>query len=122
MGKKDIEDFKTLREALLGGLSLQVVNPDRPFVLRTYASGRPIGAVLELLPEDAGRPTPEGVLKGQTIPVSFMSRKLAPSQARTRDTRDKEAHAIVAAPEKCAGWIGLQPVLVRLTTKRYNRG
>ena len=110
--KEDIEDFETLRKTLLGGLSLQVVNPDRPFVLRIDASGRAIGAVLEQLPEDAGRPTPEGVLKGQTIPVAFMSRKLAPSQARTWDTRDKEAYAIVAALEKWAGWIGLQPVLV----------
>jgi hypothetical protein len=70
--------------------------------LRIDASGRAIGAVLEQLPEDAGRPTPERVLKGQTIPVAFMSRKLAPSQARTCDTRDKEAYAIVAALEKWA--------------------
>ncbi len=81
--KEYIEDFETLRKTLLGGLSLQGVNPDRPFVLRIDASGRAIGVVLEQLPEDAGRPTPEGVLKGKTIPVAFMSRKLAPSQART---------------------------------------
>ncbi len=81
--KEDIEDFETLRKELLEGLSLQVVNPDRPFVLRIDASGGAIGAVLEQLPEDAGKPTPEGVLQGQTIPVAFMSRKLAPSQART---------------------------------------
>ncbi len=79
--KEDIEDFETLRKALLEGLSLQVVNPDRPFVLRIDASGRAIGDVLEQLPEYAGRPTPEGVLKGQTIPVAFMSRKLEPLQA-----------------------------------------
>ncbi len=70
----------------MGGLSLQVVNPNRPFILRIDASGRAIGAVLEQLPEDAVRPTPEGVLKGQTTPLAIMSRKLAPSQARTWDT------------------------------------
>ncbi len=35
-----------------------------------------------------------------------------PSQARTWDTRDKEAYAIVAALKKWAGCIVLQPVLV----------
>jgi hypothetical protein len=89
-----------------------VLNLDRPFVLQIDASGREIGAILEQLPEDSSRPTPEGVLKEQTILMAFMSRKLAPSQARTWDTRDKEAYAIVAALEKCARWIGLQPVLV----------
>ena len=64
------------------------------------------------MPEAAGRLTPEGVRTGQTVPVAFMSRKLAPSQIRTWDTRDKEAYAIVSALEKWAGWIGLQPVLI----------
>jgi hypothetical protein len=76
-----------------------VVYPDRSFVLLIDASGREISAVLEQLPKDAVRPTPEGVLTGTTIPVAFMSRKLAPSQASTSDTRDKEAYAIVAALE-----------------------
>jgi len=46
------------------------------------------------------------------VPVAFMSRKLASSQVRTWDIRDKETYAIVSALEKWAGWIGLQPVLV----------
>ncbi len=50
-------------------------------------------------------------MKGQTIPVAFMSKTLAPSQARTWYTR-KEAYAIVAALKKWAGWIWLQTVLV----------
>ncbi len=41
-----------------------------------------------------------------------MSKKLAPSQARTCDTCDKVACAIGAALETWAGWIELQPVLV----------
>ena len=81
-------------------------------MLRVDASGRAVGASLEQLPEDAGRPTPENVKRGQTIPVAFMSRKLAPSQLRTWDTRDKEAYAIVSALDKWAGWIRLQLVLV----------
>ena len=110
--EQDVKDFEMLRKTLLGGLSLQVVNLDKPFVLRVDASGRAVGASLEQLPEDAGRPTPENVKRGQTIPVAFMSRKLAPSQLRTWDKRDKEAYAIVSALEKWAGWIGLQHVLV----------
>ena len=104
--EQDVKDFETLRKTLLGGLSLQVVNPDKPFVLRVDASGRAVGASLEQLPEDLGRPTPENVKRGQTIPVAFMSRKLAPSQLRAWDTSDKEAYAIVSALEKWAGWIG----------------
>ncbi len=88
------------------------MNADRPIVLRVDASGRSVGASLVQMPEDAGRPTPENVKKGQTVPVAFMSRKLAPSQLRTWDTRDKELYAIVSALDKWAGWICLQPVLV----------
>ena len=94
--------FEDLKKTLLGALELQVVNPDRPFILRVDSSGRAIGAALEQLPEDAGRPTPEGVKKGQTVPVAFMSRKLSPSQMRTWDIRDKEAYAGMSALEKFA--------------------
>jgi len=59
--ESDVKAFETLKKKLLSGLKLQVVNPDRPFIIRVDASGRAIGASLEQLPEDAGRPTPEGV-------------------------------------------------------------
>ncbi len=98
---------------LLGGLKLQVVNTDGPFVLRVDA----VGASLDQMPEDAGRSTPENVKMGQTVHVAFMYRKLAPSQLWTWDTRDKEAYAIVSGLDKWAGWIGVQPVLVLTENK-----
>ncbi len=79
----DIEALQTLKKTFLGGLELQVVNPDQPFVIRVDASGRAVGASLEQLPNAAGRLTPEGVKSEQTVPVTFMSRKLAPLQFRT---------------------------------------
>ena len=42
--------FLATKEALGRELSLQTVNPDCPFVLRTDASGKAIGAVLEQVP------------------------------------------------------------------------
>ncbi len=64
MEKRRYRRFRNAPENSFGGLSLQVLNPDHPFVLRIDASGRAIGAVLEQLPEDAGRSSPERVLKG----------------------------------------------------------
>jgi hypothetical protein len=104
--------FEEVKKALLKGLSLQVVDPNRPFILKVDASGRSIGAVLEQLPLGEVELTTDKAMQGKTIPVAFMSRKLTPSQHRTWDIRDKEAYAVVSALQKWAGWIGLQPVLV----------
>jgi hypothetical protein len=73
MDRRRCKGIRGPEKTLLGGLKLQVMNPDRPFVLRVDASGRAVGASLEQMPEDAGRPTPENVKKGQTVPVAFMS-------------------------------------------------
>ena len=110
-GPADRLAFEELKKAMMAGLSLQVVNPDRPFILRVDASTSAIGAALEQLPEP-GPVTKEKALGGKTIPVAFMSRKLTPGQASKWPVREKEAYAIVCALEKWASWIGLQEVLV----------
>ena len=46
-GPKEKEAFIALKEALLKGLELQTVQPDKPFVLRVDASDRAVGAALE---------------------------------------------------------------------------
>ena len=100
--------FEALKGALLGMLSLQVINPAWSFRLRTDASGFAIAAVLEQAPCVRGMPTISVTEEGKTVPGTFMSRKLTTSQSRTWDVRDKEAYAVVSALEKWAGWIGQQ--------------
>jgi hypothetical protein len=112
LGAEQLQAFADVKKALLRGLKLQVVNPDRPYVLRVDASGKAVGAVLEQHPNAAGRPTPENSKPGMTVPVAFMSRKLTDSQQRVWDVREKEAYAILLALEKWSSWIGLQPVLI----------
>ena len=75
----EIAAFETLKRAMMEKLSLQVVNPDWPFVLRTDASGFAIGAVLEQTPRVVGMPTLADSQDGKTVPVAFMSRKLTTS-------------------------------------------
>ena len=104
--------FEDLKVAMLGKLTLQVLNPSWPFVLRTDASGFAIGAVLEQAPCVEGMPTLADAASGKTVPVAFMSRKLTTSQCCTWDVRDKEAYAVVCALEKWAGWIQQQPILI----------
>jgi len=104
-----------LKEALLKGLELQTVQPDKPFILRVDASDRAVGAALEQFADQrTTRPTKDEVLqKSRTsVPVAFCSRKLTPGQVRTWSPREKETYAIVLALQKWASWIGLQPLLV----------
>jgi transposase InsO family protein len=105
-------DFEALKKALTSSLSLQVINPEWPFVLRTDASGFAVGAVLEQVPRIKGMPTLADVQSAQTVPVAFMSRKLTTPQFKSWTTREKEAYAVVCALEKWAGWIGDNPVLI----------
>jgi hypothetical protein len=112
LGAEQLQAFADVKKALLRGLKLQVVNPDRPYVLRVDASGKGVGAVLKQHPSAVGRPTPENSKPGMTVPVAFMSRKLTDSQQRVWDVREKEAYAILLALEKWSSWIGLQPVLI----------
>ena len=99
----------------LGGeLSLQTVNPDCPFVLRTDASGKARGEVLRQVPVwvESGLLLKDVIQAGKDAPVAFLSRKLTDSQDTTWDVSDKEAYAIVFALDKWGGWAGLQQFLV----------
>ena len=112
----DAEDqhvFEALKQKLCEQLTLQRMNPDRPFILRTDASRYAVGAVLEQLEESKGTqpPTIEDVLQGRTVPVGFMSRKLTGGQ-RNWTPREQETFAIILALKKWANIIGQQPVLV----------
>jgi hypothetical protein len=85
--KDEEQAFEKLKAALCEGLnlSLQHLDPDRPFILRTDASDRAVGAVLEQLADSGrgGRLSLEEVQKGaKTVPVAFFSRKLTSGQAR----------------------------------------
>ena len=77
------------------------MDPDKGFVLRTDASDYAVGAVLEQIRDD-----------GSHVPVAFWSRILAEGQRRTWTAREKETYAIVCAPRKWSGHIGLQSVVV----------
>ena len=55
--------------------------------------------------------TEEEIKQGKTVPVAFLSRKLANSQ-RNWVPREKETYAIVVALEKWESWIGLNQVLI----------
>ena len=90
---------------------LQRVNPDRPFVLRVDASTYAVGASLEQLIDEDRRPTVEDVVAKRTVPVAFLSLKLASNQ-RNSTPREIETYAIILALQKWETWIGLQPVLV----------
>ena len=98
------EAFHKLKGELAKHLELFRVKPDEPFVMRTDASDKAIGAVLE-----QHREVDLGDVK--LVPVGFFSRKLAKSQLNWTP-REKEMYAVVSSLRKWAGWIGLQPVLI----------
>ena len=109
--EEDQKTFEELRRILSSKLELQRVNPDKPFVLRVDASKYAIGATLEQLVDEMRNPTIEDVRQQKTVPVAFMSRKLAKEQ-RNWVPREQETYAIIMALEKWRSWIGLQNVLV----------
>jgi hypothetical protein len=82
LGTEQLQAFADIKKALLRRLKIQVVNPDRPYVLRVDASGKSVGAVLEQHPSAACRPTLENSKPGMTVPLALMSRKLTDSQQR----------------------------------------
>ena len=53
--------FESIKARLCGNLLLQCVNLDKPFVLRTDASGYAVGASLEQMVDEVRIPTPEYV-------------------------------------------------------------
>ena len=76
--------FEQVKEELLKGLSLQVVDPERLFVLRVDACKYGVGASLEQLP-GPGMPNAEDAKEGRTRPVAFFSRKLTATQRKQWD-------------------------------------
>ena len=109
--EEDQKAFEEIKRRLCSNLLLQRVNPDKPFVLRVDASAYAVGASLEQLIDEDRMPTSEDVQKGRTVPVAFLSRKLASNQ-RNWAPREIETYAIIVALQKWENWIGLQPVLV----------
>ena len=105
------EAFDEIKHRLCSELLLQHVDPDKPFVLRTDASRYAVGATLEQLIGEDRHPTEQDVIDKKTVPVAFMSRKLAKGQ-RNWTPREQETYAIVLALQKWESWIGNQPVLV----------
>ena len=53
--------FEAIKARLCGNLLLQHANPDKPFVLRTDASGYAVGASLEQMVDEVRMATPEDV-------------------------------------------------------------
>ena len=99
--KEAMDAFDALNRVLQGGLELELVDPDMPFILRCAASDYAVGAALEQPRAD-----------GSSRPVGFWSKKLTPGQRKGWSPREKETYAVVEALKKWAGSIGLQPVVV----------
>ena len=77
-------------------MRLKVPNPAKPFIIRSDASDRAVGGVLEQLDDDQPLPPPGSEEKIQTHPVAFFSRKLTDGQIRSWPVREKEAYAVVS--------------------------
>ena len=112
--------FDEIKRLLCSALELQRVDPRKPFVLRVDASDYAVGAILEQSMDENRFPTEEEIKQGKTVPVAFLSRKLANSQ-RNWVPREKETYAIVVALEKWESWIGLNQVLILTDHKALER-
>ena len=71
--QNEIQAFELVKKALLAELSLQLVDPNKPFILRVDSSGYAVGAVLEQTARTSGMPTVQDAFSGKTTPVAFMS-------------------------------------------------
>ena len=67
--------FKNLKSSLLEGIRLKFSNPSRPFIIRTDASEKAVGGVLEQLDDNQELPPPGSEEKIKTHPIAFFSRK-----------------------------------------------
>ena len=84
--------FEATKGAFLDRLKLFILDPDKPFFLRTDASDFAVGAVLEQF-------DPDGTVTGEKFthyPIAFWSRKLTGSQLNW-SPREKENYAILGA-------------------------
>ena len=112
LSEKDVKDFETIKKRFCEGVRLSIPNANRPFIIRTDASNRAVGGILEQMDDD--QPLPENGMEDQikTHPIAFFSRKLTTSQIKSWPIREKEAYAIVSILKKYASLINLQPVLI----------
>ncbi len=110
--ENDVKDFEELKKRFCEGVKLSIPNPNKPFIIRTDASNRAVGGVIEQLDDDQELPPPGSEDKIRTRPIAFFSRKLTSGQIKTWPVREKEAYAIVSILKKHASLFNLQPILV----------
>ena len=75
-GPEQRNAFDSIKALLCGNLLLQQVKSEKPFVLRTDASGYAVGASLEQMVDEVRMPTPEDVQQKKTVPVYLFVRKI----------------------------------------------
>ena len=109
--EEDEKLFAAIKANLVSKLELFQMNPDRPFVLKCDASTYAVGASLEQMRDVEVPPTLENIQKIGTVPIAYMSRKLASSQRRW-SPREQETYAILLALLKWKDFIGIQPVTI----------
>jgi len=110
--KSDLDSFENLKRSLLEGIRLKIPNPGRPFIIRTDASDKAVGGVLEQMDDNKPLPPVGSEENIKTYPVAFFSRKLTTNQMKTWPVREKEAYAIVSILKKYTSLIGHQPILI----------
>ena len=71
-GPKQQTAFDNIKARVCANFLLQRVNPDKPFVLCTDASGSAVRASLEQMVDEVRMPTPKGVQQKKTVPVAFL--------------------------------------------------
>ena len=78
--KSDIECFNEIKKRFCEGVRLLIPNPDKPFIIRTDASNRAVGGVIEQMCDNDPLPAPGSEDSIKTYPVAFFSQKLTTSQ------------------------------------------
>jgi hypothetical protein len=79
----DLRCFEELKKRFCEGVRLIIPNPNRPFIIRTDASHKAIGGVIEQMDEDQPLPEIGSEEKIKTHPIAFFSRKLTAGQVKT---------------------------------------
>ena len=83
--------FEEVKKTLLVKLELNIMDPDKPFIIHTDASDYAVGACLSQMVGDVEKP------------IAFWSRKLTSGQRKGWSPREKETYAIVEALQKWSG-------------------
>ena len=67
----EIQAFKSVKKASFAELSLQIVDPTKPFILRMDSSWYVVGAVLEQTARTSEMPTVQDVFSGKKSASGF---------------------------------------------------